>query len=440
MTNSEMTFLINASNLKAGGGLQVADSICSQLEKFPQHRFIVVQSKHLDVTAERIKDYCNVDVYRYDIPTNLRSVVFGRDPFLDGIVKNKNVQAVLTVFGPSRWKPLVPHLSGFALSQLVIPESPYFQRMSKVEHVKWWLWCLIRKWSLKRSADAFWTENPYISDRLETLMGRPRVHLCGFARAQLLLRVPNDNYNLNFSRIKEKLTYAIWAFRRSSKVFYTENEYISEILRKRNSDMKVFTVSNYYNQVYDQPEKWKRSINLPEFDGVTCLSVSSPSSHKNFGIIEGIVRYLREVHPDFKVRFVLTFSEQNWPMAEDVRDCIVYIGKTDVSECPNLYEQADIMFMPTLLECFTATYPEAMRMEVPIVTTDLEFARGLCGEAACYYSAVDAKAAAEAIYKVATDKDYAKQLTEAGKKQLQTYDNYEQRADKLVRILESMVE
>ena len=98
------------------------------------------------------------------------------------------------------------------------------------------------------------------------------------------------------------------------------------------------------------------------------------------------------------------------------------------------------MFMPTLLECFTATYPEAMRMEKPIVTTDLEFARGLCGEAACYYSAVDAKAAAESLYKVATDKKYAEHLVNNGKKQLLSYDNYEQRAEKLVKVLESIAE
>ena len=109
-----------------------------------------------------------------------------------------------------------------------------------------------------------------------------------------------------------------------------------------------------------------------------------------------------------------------------------------MAECPNLYEQADIMFMPTLLECFTATYPEAMRMEVPIVTTDLEFARGLCCDAACYYSAVDPAAAAEAIYKVATDEAYRLRLTTNGKKQLKKFDNYEQRAEKLVEILETM--
>ena len=73
-----------------------------------------------------------------------------------------------------------------------------------------------------------------------------------------------------------------------------------------------------------------------------------------------------------------------------------------------------------------------------IITTDLEFAHGLCGNAACYYSAVDAKAAAEAVYKVGTDKVYAQQLVENGRKQLKLYDNYEQRAEKLVQILAGM--
>ena len=368
-------FLINASNLKAGGGLQVADSICRQLFRFPQHRFVVVLSTFLETTAERIKDYGNIVVILYNIPDSFKSIVLGRDSFLDKLVKLHNVNAVLTVFGPSRWRPSVPHLSGFALPQLVIPESPYFQCMSRREQLKWMVWCKVRGWSLKRSADVFWTENFYISQRLE-------------------------------------------------KLFQVEN---------------VFTVTNYYNQIFDQPEVWAKRITLPVFDGVYCLSVSTNSSHKNFPIIIEVIKSLHKIHPDFKVRFVLTFNSEELPVPNEFVDYFVFTGKVNVSEVPYLYEQADIMFMPTLLECFTATYPEAMRMEVPIVTTDLEFARGLCGEAACYYSAIDAAAAAEAIYKVATDKEYAKQLTEAGKKQLLTYDNYEQRATKLVRILEEMV-
>lgn len=363
------TFLINTSNIKNGGGLQVAQSICAQLGRYQQHHFIVVLSTYIgDVD---IAGGSNCEVFHYNIKNNVSTLLFGRDSFLDGLVEKHNIDAVLTVFGPSRWRPRVPHL-------------------------------------------------------------------CGFARAQLLLKNPLAS-KLTW---KEKLLYKIWrwGFKNSGYTFYTENKYISDMLPNLLGDVKVYTVTNYYNQVFDQPDKWKRTHKLSNFNGITCLSVSSPSSHKNFPIIIDIIRVLRQRHPDFKVRFVLTFTSDSLQIPDDMQENFVFVGKVDVSECPNLYEQADIMFMPTLLECFTATYPEAMRMEVPIVTTDLEFARGLCGDAACYYSAIDAEAAAEAIYKVATDEAYRQQLTAYGKEQLKKFDNYEQRAEKLVRILETMVE
>lgn len=368
------TFLVNASNLKVGGGLQVADSICGMLAKMEKHQFVIVLSSYLQTTLKRVENENNISAYCYDVPDTISTIVLGRDSFMDSLVEKHHIDAVLTVFGPSRWKPRVPHLSGFAIPHLLIPESPYFKKISWKEKLRLRLYGNVVKWSLKRSADCFWTENPFTTKRLKKLL-------------------------------KSK---------------------------------DVYTVSNYYNQVFDHVDLWERSIRLPEFDGVTCLSVSSPSPHKNFGIIEDIVRYLREVHPEFKVRFVLTCTVEQWPMAQDVRDNVVYVGKTEVSECPFLYEQADIMFMPTLLECFTATYPEAMKMKVPIVTTDMEFAKGLCGDAACYFSVVDSEAAAEAIYKVGMNAEYAHRLVEQGTKQLNTYDSYEQRAVKLVEILEKI--
>ena len=363
-----MIFLINASNLKNGGGIQVTQSLCEQLARFEQHRFVVVLSSF--VSDSFLKLGPNTYVRRYDIKNNLSSLAFGRDSFLDELVVKEKVDAVLTVFGPSRWRPKTPHLCGFARAQIILTDSPYYRRLT----------------------------------------------------------------------LKDKLLYKIWtwSFKRCSKYYYTENKYISDKLPQLLGNVKVYTVSNYYNQIYDQPERWRRNRTLPTFDGITCLSISTHYPHKNFEMIIDIVRELKHEHPDFKVRFVLTFEEKEMPVPDDLKNAFVFIGKTDVSECPSLYEQSDIMFMPTLMECFTATYPEAMRMEVPIVTTDLEFARGLCGDAACYYSAVDPKAAVEAIYMVATDKEYAKKLVENGKKQLNTYDNYKQRADKLINILEEI--
>lgn len=374
------SFLFNATNMKTGGGLQVADSVCGELCRFTEHRFIVVLSQYLAKTGERIKNYANVEVLHYDMPQTFSTVVLGRDPYLDGLVRKKKVDAVLTVFGPSLWRPRVPHLCGFARAQLLLTDSPYYD-----SHFR---------------ADESW-----------------------------------------FKRLKERLVHRVWAwgFRRSSRVFYTENAYISAMLPRLIKGAKVYTVTNYYNQVFDRPEQWQRNVKLPEFKGTTLLTVSSPAAYKNLGIMVPVAECLEREHPDFNFRFVLTCKEAPFSLPEHLARHFEFVGKVDVSECPNLYEQADIMFMPTLMECFTATYPEAMRMEVPIVTTDLEFAHGLCGDAACYYSAVDAEAAADAIYRVATDEAYRSQLKALGKEQLKTFDSYEQRAEKLVEILASLV-
>ncbi len=367
-----MFFLINASNLKQGGGIQVTQSICGQLCKYKKHHFIVVLSTYVDDSLIEFGE--NVKVVKYNVQNTLLTLLFGRDNYLDALVKAEKIDAVLTVFGPSRWRPKV-------------------------------------------------------------------THLCGFARAQLLIGSQFKVNNSWWSELKQKLIFRIWtwSFKKSSNIFYTENSFISDMLPGLlGRNIKVYTVTNYYNQVFDQPQKWKKTIKLTDFEGTTCLSVSTHYPHKNFEILIDVVKYLQQVHPDFKVRFVLTFDRQEMLVPETIKNAFVFIGKVGVEECPYLYEQCDIMFMPTLMECFTATYPEAMRMEVPIVTTDLEFANGLCGDAACYYSAVDAVAAAEAIYKVAMEKAYANQLVANGKKQLLKYDNYEQRSEKLVKILEEI--
>lgn len=367
-----MTFLINSSNSKGGGGIQVTDSICCLLDKFPQHDFVVVLSSFFDKTKSRVAQYSNVKLIVHDIQNNARTVLFGRDKVLDGLVTEYNIDAVLTVFGPSRWIPRVPHLCGFARPHLVLSESPFFM------NVKWGerMYYKLLTYYFKKCSNDFWTENPYITERFKQLMGR---------------------------------------------------------------NVKVHTVTNYYNQVYDHPEHWGHSYDLPSFDGTTILTVSSWNEHKNFPIMVDVCRNMEHHYPYFSFRFVLTIPEDKASfIPEKYRSHFVILGPVDVSECPHLYEQADIMLLPSLLECFSATYPEAMRMEVPIVTTDLEFAKGLCGDAACYYSAIDGKAAADAIYHVATDKPYAQQLVEAGKKQLKRYDNYEQRTDKLIALLEKI--
>lgn len=365
-----MNILINASNLKAGGGLQVADSICREIHKFQQHEFTVVLSSYLYDTFEALKEVSNIKLYRYDIKNSISTIVFGREPFLDGLVNNNSIETVLTIFGPSRWNPRIPHLSGFAISQILVPESPYFKILRRIDRIKYGI----------------------------------------------------------YNRLLEI------AFKRSGKYFYTENPFISERLKKLFPDKTVYTVTNYYNQIFDNPSQW-REIKLPSFDGVTLLTIATPYIHKNVTIAASTARFLRKKYPDFRFRFVFSFDKEDFHAdIKNIEENFLFIGRVDISECPSLYMQCDIVFVPTLIECFTAAYPEAMRMRKPIVTTDLEFAHGLCGDAAVYYSALDSQDCANAIYRVASDDSIRTIMVKNGEEQLNHYDDYSQRAMKLVEL------
>lgn len=366
-----MRALINCSNLRQGGGIQVADSICSLLGQYEGHQFYIVLPTAMSERKDTYNKSPNVDIVIYDMPKSFESMFLLRDRFLDAMVKDMNCDVVLTVFGPSRWRPRVPHLSGFARAHILPLNTPYLKDLSLVNRIANFLVKQIFNWS----ANNYWTENDAISCLLK-------------------------------------------------KVFPKKD---------------VFTISNTYNQVFDNKEKWTYH-RLPDFEGVSLLTITNAYPHKNLSIALDIAKIFNKKYPSLKIRFVMTIEEKEFPAVPSyLRDYFLFIGKVDISECPSLYEQVDIMFQPSLLECFTATYAEAMRMEVPIVTTNLDFAVGLCKESACYYSPIDPQSAVNAIYNVITDKEYAKLLLDNGKKQLLQFGNYEQRVDKLIHILETIV-
>lgn len=172
---------------------------------------------------------------------------------------------------------------------------------------------------------------------------------------------------------------------------------------------------------------------LPSFDGLTMLTLSSFNPHKNLPITIGIAKYLQEKYPSFNFRFVFTVKEKQFPnIPNELKDHFLFLGPVTINECPSLYEQCDLEFQPTLLECFTATYPEAMRMKKPIITTDLEFARGLCGDCAIYYDALSAEDAAEKIYSLASNVDKQNELISKGLLQLKKFDSYKDRSHKTI--------
>jgi len=138
---------------------------------------------------------------------------------------------------------------------------------------------------------------------------------------------------------------------------------------------------------------------------IRVLCFAAAYAHKGIGLIPEIAAAIKHQLPNRNVEFVITVPESHplWQKVKaraaklDVLSQVTNIGVVPVSEGPALYQSCDICLLPTVLETFSATYPEAMAMGVPIVTSDLDFAHDICQDSAVYFKPQNPTDAARAI-------------------------------------------
>ncbi|TLX75669.1 glycosyltransferase family 4 protein [Labilibacter sediminis] len=367
-----MKVLINCSTLKKGGVLQVAHSFVGELLNRTDHEYYIVFSSLLKKDFPELQED-NQRFFVYDIKPTIVKAITGRDKRLDEIADRIKPDIVFSLFGPTYWHPKSLHVCGYAKASYFYPDSPFIQNMPIGRKLKLMFLKQLHLYDFKRFNDALITETEDASRRLSGLL-------------------PAKN---------------------------------------------IYTVSNTYNQIFNSPEKWDRSVKLPDFIGVTLLSITANYRHKNLKVIPAVISYLKVKYPDFKFRFVLTLNKGdiNFPDT-GINGHVLYLGRVDIYQCPPLYENSDFMFMPTLLECFSATYPEAMKMGVPVLTSDMPFARTVCGDAAIYFDPMSPENIAESIYKLASNNKLRSEITEKGTMRLQTFNDAKSRTQKYIEILE----
>ena len=114
--------------------------------------------------------------------------------------------------------------------------------------------------------------------------------------------------------------------------------------------------------------------------------------HKNLEVIIEVYRRFRHELRD--VTTILTIgaddSQNAGRLIDNVRAMgleknIISVGVLKQEDLAAFYLHTDVMFLPTLLESHSGTYMEAMTYGRAILTSDLDFAHTVCGNAALYF-------------------------------------------------------
>ena len=224
--------------------------------------------------------------------------------------------------------------------------------------------------------------------------------------------------------------------KKNAKYFVVETEDVKYRLMKF-FDIPLsntWVVDNTYNQHFRNIKiKPTRAKDIFEL-----ITITANYPHKNLKIIKEIIPVLKR--KGIKARFTLTIPEYDFEsMFGDETGYVRNLGPISSKDCPAYYNESDALFLPTLLECFTASYPEAMVMKRPILTSDLPFAKQICKEEnALFFDPLNPEDIANQIERLINDNDLYEQLVENGSKRVQEFRTSEQRAEAYIAILEKL--
>ena len=233
--------------------------------------------------------------------------------------------------------------------------------------------------------------------------------------------------------LKKYLHY--YHFKKSNTFFWVETDDVKERLAKflNINKNKIHVISNTFHPVFGE-FKIKEEIDIRN-KIFTFITVSALYPHKNLEILNEIVPLLRSMK--IKCQFQLTIDQKLFEIFRNNHDYIKNIGPIKIEQCPEIYNKADAMFLPTLLECFSASYPEAMKMKKPILTSDLSFANDICGDSALYFDPQNPVDIVDKIKILINDKNKVDKLVNSGVSRLRLFDTSESRAKKLLNICKS---
>lgn len=373
-----MRILINTASNSTEGGLQVAKSIIEECCELPDHQFMVVLSAAL-APFFPFEKKGNVEFSSLSYRPVQRLYTL-RNPASDLKLFENAFQpdVVFTTSGPAYWRPKAPHLVGFNLAHNVYSDSPFFRILNWPQRMEWIIKRISTRFFMLRDADAWVVQTDDINTRLRKWLKRENV--------------------------------------------YTVSNTASSHFR----DLAVKPMRNA------DPQSSKGPFKL--------LVLSSYFLHKNLELVNEICNLMREKGIT-DLHFTMTLHENDFKRVIEPknREFVTNVGKQRPQDCPGLYRQCNALFLPTLLECFSANYVEAMCMGRPIVTTDLGFARTICQDAALYFEPLNATDALNRIIELRSSTEVYQKLVEAGSRQLPRFGTPQQRMQKYMQIFQELV-
>lgn len=176
--------------------------------------------------------------------------------------------------------------------------------------------------------------------------------------------------------------------------------------------------------------------------GYRILLLTGWHKNKSLDLLPEVAKHLRALSQ--RVTFVITVPEEH-PYSRNlmeiarrlgVDDYFHFFGSVEPDGCVELYRRSDAVLLLSLLESFSNNIIEAWTMKCPLVITDSDWSRGICGPAAMYVDRTDAASVAKALSTLRHDRTLVKRIVQAGHEMRDLYPDSASKLRETVMFLE----
>ncbi len=227
------------------------------------------------------------------------------------------------------------------------------------------------------------------------------------------------------------LDYLYWstkfALKKAKKIITVSNFTRQEILNvyPQVDATKVKVVHNgYNNRLYnnlDNSDKLKSALAKYDLSQPYFLYIGRIEKKKNIPTLVEALSLLRENHPEVKEKLVLVgaasfgYDEVKYIIEEfNLNTEVIMPGWVDEEDLPYILKGATAFIFPTRHEGFGIPILQALASGVPVAASNIPVIREVAGDAVLYFDHHDKDAIAQAMVKIATDKDLQQHLVKLG--------------------------
>jgi glycosyltransferase involved in cell wall biosynthesis len=378
-----MNLLVNLIPIKIGGGQQVADNFVTQVLKDQDidPYFLVTENSfiHRKLEQKRVLKLFIVGV-------SLSKRFFFQQFLLKKIIEDNNIDLIYTLFGPGLHSSKVKSVTGCAYSNLFFPEIDFWKEYSRFERLKYKIIDYYRlKTTLKSHSIIF--ENNAMRKRAISLFNYPE------KRTKLILpsisEYPEEPCSEELSSRLENI---------NSKNFNIL------LLSGWAKNKNIHMIPNILNKLY-----------LEEKKDVTFLITVSPN------------------HPE-------SVALRKRAVELGVEKGIIFFGSVLPTEVPFLYKNTSASILLSKLESFSNTIIESWYFKKPLIISDEEWSREICGSACVYVNRENAVDIAQKILLIKDNKTARVELEKRSVIKLEKYPSPQQKIVEQLNFLRQTAE